>query len=752
LHDVRDTVSAPSVLPSGAVLAATKLQVPRARARLVLRPRLVSLLTQAAGARLVLLHAPVGSGKTTLLAEWHASPAEERPFAWLTLDAADNDPVRFLEGVIAALQTVDAGTGAAALVHLAGPAGLEDVVLPSLVNDVAALPRPVVLVLDDYFLVANPVVHAAVTYLLDHQPDTLQIAIGTRAEPALPLGRLRVQGELVEVRAEQLRFTTAEAEELLNVTARLALDGDDIARLQDRTEGWAAGLQLAALSLAGRADPSEFISAFAGDDRPVADYLGFEVLDGQPPDVRAFLVGTAVLDRLSGPLCDAVVAGSGSAARLDELEREGLPLVPLDAKREWYRYHHLFVGLLRHELARTREAEVPTLHRRASAWYLQAGSPGEAIRHAITGGDVTGAGALIRDHWYSYLQHGRLETVAGWLDALGDDAVSRDTGLCLTKAWIAVNTGRLDEVAEWIEAAERAGADEPMLASGVASLWEIHRYMSGDVVRAVEAGRFSVARGETPWRPVGCPVLGIALFWSGRHGEAQAELERSAVIARAAGNHLAVVHASAGLAAIHAERGEIDVGAAVARDALALAEERGLGEHWATTMARVVHGRALEEEGRLGEAGRVVDLGVELSRRGVAAVEIAYARLAQTEDRRLRGDPGGAVESMHHARRVIDECAAPGILRDMLSRTERRLHLAPRVHAAADGGVQAEALTEAERGVLSLLPGTLSQREIGSALAISLNTVKSHARSIYRKLDVDSRDEAVARARGLGLL
>jgi LuxR family maltose regulon positive regulatory protein len=753
VHDKLDTGSPPPPvpLPSGAVLAATKLQIPRARARLVPRPRLVSVLTRAARARLVLLHAPAGSGKTTLLAEWYASPSEERPFAWLTLDSADNDPVRFLEGVIAALQTVDPGTGAQALVHLAGPAALEDVVLPSLVNDIARLPRPVVLALDDYYLITSPVVHKAVTYLLDHQPDTLQVLIGTRAEPALPLGRLRVQGELVEVRGDLLRFTADEAEHLLNRTAGLGLATGDVARLQDRTEGWAAGLQLAALSLAGRDNPSAFISAFAGDDRPVADYLGVEVLDGQPPEVRDFLVGTAVLDRLSGALCDAVVAGTGSAARLDELERAGLPLVPLDEKREWYRYHHLFAGLLRHELARTKSADVPALHRRASDWYLQAGSAGEAIRHAIAAGDAAGASALIRDHWYSYLQHGRLETVAGWLDALGDDVVAWDTGLCLTKAWIAVNTGRLDQVATWIEAGERAGADEPMLESGLASLHEIHRYMSGDVVRAVEAGRFSVERGETPWRPVGCPVLGIALFWSGRSDEAVDELERSAEIARSADNHLAVIHASAGLAAIHAERGEVAQGDSVARSALRLADERGLTEHWATTMARVVHGRALEEDGRAAEAGETIDLGVELSQRGVASVEIAYARLAQAEARRWGGDPDGAEEAVGHARQVIDECPTPGILRDMLARTERRLHLARRARPR-NGSAPVEELTEAELGVLRLLPGRLSQREIGSALSVSLNTVKTHARSIYRKLDVDTRDDAVTRARGLGLL
>jgi LuxR family transcriptional regulator, maltose regulon positive regulatory protein len=737
--------------PSGAVLAATKLQIPRARSGLVPRARLVALLVAARDAKLALIHAPVGSGKTTLLAEWHAAPEEERPFAWFSLDPRDNDPVRFLEGVIAALRTVEPRTGEQALVDLAGPATLTDVVLPSLVNDVAALSRRLVLVLDDYHVISNPRIHEAVTFLLDHQPDTLQLAVATRSEPPLPLGRLRVRQELVDVRASELRFTDDEAAALLNRTLGFELDAADIARLQDRTEGWAAGLRLAALSLSGRQDAREFILSFAGDDRPVVDYLGFEVLDGQPEQVREFLLATSILDRLCGGLCDHVTDGADSATRLDDLERAGLLLVALDTKREWYRYHHLFAELLRHELARIRPELVPRLHRRASAWYRDAGAVAEAIHHAIAGDDVTGASELITQHWYAYLQRGRIETVAGWLEALGDDVVATQSSLCLTKAWIAVNTGRLDEVALWIEAAERAGADEPVLESGVASLEEIHCYMEGDVERAVQAGRRSVDRGETPWRPVGCPVLGIALFWSGRPGPAGAELETAADTASAAGNHLAVIHASGGLAAIHAEAGDLGAADAVAESALRLADERGLAEHWATTMARVVHGRALEQRGRIAAAGDAIDRGVELSQRGVATVEIAYARLAQAEARQLRGDPDGAAEALQHGRRAIDRCAAPGILREMLTRAERRLHLASKVRA--DGGPAApEDLTERELGVLRLLPGPLTQREIGDALYVSLNTVKSHARSIYRKLNVDTRDEAVARARSLGLL
>jgi LuxR family transcriptional regulator, maltose regulon positive regulatory protein len=715
------------------------------------RARLVGLLSAASDAKLALVQAPVGSGKTTLLTEWHAAAHETRAFAWLSLDRADNDPVRFVEGVIAALRTVVPGAGEEALAHLGGPAALTDVVLPSLVNDLAAQRQRVVLVLDDYHAIADPRVHAAVTFVLDHQPDALQLAIATRAEPPLPLGRMRVRGELVELRADELRFTDDEAATLLNDALRLELEAADVARLQQRTEGWAAGLQLAGLSLSRRDDRQSFIASFAGDDRPVVDYLGFEVLDAQPPDLREFLLDTSILDRLCGPLCDRVTERDDSARRLDEMERAGLLLLALDTKRRWYRYHHLFAGLLRHELARTRPDALAALHRRAAGWYREAGSVGAAIRHAIAGGDVAAATELITEHWYAYLQRGRIATVAGWLDALGDDVARGEASLCLTRAWIAVNTGRLDEVAGWIAAAERAGADAPALESGVASLQEIHRYMTGDVERAVQAGLRSVARGATPWRPVGCPVLGIALFWAGRAAEAAAELEAAADTARAADNHLAVIHASGGLAAICAELGDLEAAGAVAEAALALADERGLSEHWATTLARVARGRALEHRGLIAAAAEAIERGVELSERGVAAVEIAYARLAQADAHQLRGDPDAAAEAVRQARRVIDRCPAPGILRALLARTERRLRLASRVRAGAGDGAPDE-LTERELSVLRLLPTELSQREIGAALYVSLNTVKSHARSIYRKLNVDTRDEAVARARSAGLL
>jgi LuxR family transcriptional regulator, maltose regulon positive regulatory protein len=608
----------------------------------------------------------------------------------------------------------------------------------------------VVLVLDDYHLISNERIHDLVRLLLEHQPDTLQLAIATRSQPPLAVERLRARRQLLEVGTADLRFTDAEATSLLNDVLSLGLDERDIAQLQWRTEGWAAGLQLAALSLSRRDDSHAFISSFAGDDRPIVDYLGFEALDGQPADVRDFLLCTSVLDRMTASLCDSLLETTGSDAMLAELERAGLFLVPLDSKRAWYRYHHLFGGLLRHELARTQPERMAELHRRASAWFHDRGSVSEAIEHAISAGDVARASELIATHWYGFLQRGRIETVAAWLEALGDANVAADAGLCLTRAWIAVNTGRLEEVARWIDAAELvAGGDAaPEVESGVAALKEIHRYMAGDVDAAVAAGRRSVERGQTPWRPMGCPVLGIALFWTGQPEEAALELEKSVETAEAASNHLSVIHATSALATIRLEKGDLDAAGALAERALSRADEANLDEHWATAMSRVARGRALENRGNLAEAREAVDVGVELSRRGVASVETAYSLLSQAEMRQLQGEREAAAEALRDARVLVERCPRPGILAEMLERAERRLRLGRRASSNGD----ADELTDRELAVLRLLPGELSQREIAGTLYVSVNTVKSHVKSIYRKLRVETRSQAVSRARELGVL
>jgi LuxR family maltose regulon positive regulatory protein len=398
-------------------LIATKTYVPPVRGRLVARPRLSERLSRGAESRLTLISAPAGFGKTTLLSAWLATPgAEQRSVAWLSLEESDSRAAVFWTYTITALQTAVPGLGADALALLQpAPAPIE-LVLASLLNDLNAVPNELHLVLDDYHLVDGPGLETGMVYLLEHLPPHVHLVISSRADPALPLARLRARGELVELRAAELRFTLDEVTDYLNEVVGLDLTANDVAALAGRTEGWIAALQLAGLSMRGRADVTGFIAGFAGDDRYIVDYLVEEVLRRQPEQTRRFLVQTSILDRLSGPLCDAVTAQRGGKAMLESLDRANLFVVPLDDSRRWYRYHHLFADVLQTYLLNERADEAAELHRRASLWYDQNGEPSAAVRHALSAGDVVRAA---RD-WPSWPSRRCCETgrnsrsVAGW--------------------------------------------------------------------------------------------------------------------------------------------------------------------------------------------------------------------------------------------------------------------------------------------------------------------------------------------------
>jgi LuxR family transcriptional regulator, maltose regulon positive regulatory protein len=370
----------------GPELLWTKLVAPAPRAGLLPRAGLQSLLQSSLQAKLCLVAAPAGSGKTTLLAQWQAVAGGGR-VAWVSLEESDNDPTRFWTVVIEALGTVEPGVGTFALEALRGPSvELERVVVPSLVNDLATVGAPLVLILDDYHLITDAICHQTLGLFLDHLPPAVHVVLSTRLDPPLPLARLRARGELAELRVAELQFTGEEASALLNGAMGLGLAAEDVQRLVERTEGSAAGLVLAGVALRGRSDPSGFIASFHGDDRHVAGFLAAELLEGQPEQLRRFLLGTSVLERLSGPLCDAVLETQGSAERLRELERSNLLLEPLDDQRQWYRYQQLFAQLLRLELTYRGPRLVPTLHRRAAAWHRQAGTLEEASSHATAAG------------------------------------------------------------------------------------------------------------------------------------------------------------------------------------------------------------------------------------------------------------------------------------------------------------------------------------------------------------------------------
>jgi LuxR family maltose regulon positive regulatory protein len=440
-------------------LIETKLFLPSPRPGVVPRPRLRERLDRGLGAKLMLVSAPAGFGKSTLLVEWLAA-AEARAGstvrgAWLSLDAADNDPARFWRYVVEAIRTAVPGVGEDALTLLdeSRPPPVE-AALTTLVNELAAAEVDCVLLLDDYHVVDAPAIHEGMAFLLAHQPDRLHLVLATRSDPPLPLPRLRARGDLVEVRAVDLRFTSDETAAYLNEIMGLHLGPADVQALEGRTEGWIAALQLAALSMTGREDVSAFIAGFTGDDRYVVDYLVEEVLQRLPPAVQDFLLRTSVLDRMNGSLCDAVTGQLDGRKVLETLERDNLFVVPLDDRRHWYRYHHLFADVLRGRLADERPGLVGELHSSAATWHEQAGDTTEAIRHFLLGQDFERAARLVEAVAPAFRRDRREPTLRSWLEALPKEVLRTRPVLLNALAGTRMSTGEFDGVEELLDATE----------------------------------------------------------------------------------------------------------------------------------------------------------------------------------------------------------------------------------------------------------------------------------------------------------
>src|SRR5258708_2802786 len=435
-------------------ILATKLYLPRLRPNVVSRLHLLERLNEGLHGNLTLIAAPAGFGKTTLVSQWLAGGS--RPTAWLSLDEGENDLTRFLTYLVAALQTIAAtiGEGVLGVLQSSQPPPTE-AMLTALLNDITTLPDNFVLVLDDYHVIAAKPVDLALTYLVEHLPPQMHLVIATREDPDLPLARLRARGHLTELRANDLRFTLSEAAAFLDQVMGLSLSVQDITRLSDRTEGWIAGLQLAALSMQGHQDVPGFIRAFAGDHRYIVDYLVEEVLQRQPEPIRSFLLQTAMLDRLHGPLCDAVTGQEEGNARLEALERGNFFVVPLDDKRHWYRYHHLFAAVLSAHFTPEQPDHVATLHRRARAGYEQQGSAADAIRHALAAQDFERAADLV-ELAVPAMRRSRQETmVLGWLKALPDQLVRARPVLSVHYAGTLLLSGELEGVEARLRDAER---------------------------------------------------------------------------------------------------------------------------------------------------------------------------------------------------------------------------------------------------------------------------------------------------------
>jgi LuxR family transcriptional regulator, maltose regulon positive regulatory protein len=751
----------------GWVLMSTKLRPPTSPPEVIERPHLVARLLSHSGP--VLVSAPPGYGKSTLLSLWLQQT--ERPHAWVAVDPSDNDPVVLWSYIVAAIRSAEPRVE----VTLPPPAASREqdivrVVVPQLLNELEELGADLVLVLDDYHCITNAGCHASMELLLAHRPANLSLAVATRADPPLALGRALAAGELLRLGASDLEFTEGEAARFLNDALRLGLPAGAVARLQERAEGWPAGLYLAYLSLRDADDREAAVAEFHGSSRHVGDYLAEVALDAQEPATRGFLLETSILDRLFGPLCDAVTGRSGSAQLLTELERGNLFLTSLDDRRRWFRYHPLFRDLLRAELGRTAPERAIELHRRAFRWLADEATGSldaarrvspegrskrryvdEAIRHAIAAGDPRAAGELVTAHYLPTIEWGGYATVAGWLQALPRNVVANDARLSIVEAWVMSFLLRRQEARVALQNALDAGHDGP-LPDGASSLEASAALLRagfpwgnvGDMLRAAERAFELEGMRDSMWRATVHVQLGFALALSGRFDEARPFLDRGAALASLAGQSLNELGARCILAWLDIEAGRLGAAERQARAAAETMRATGLSDTAAAGYAWATLGAVLARRGDLAKADRLLDEGVERMRRQIEPLLVIQALLALVPVRRALGFPSEARRLVTEAGTLIEECADPGILHGRFE-DARRLVAIPLDDAVAN-------LTRRELEVLRLLGTSLSQREIGRELYVSHNTVHTHVRAIYRKLGAASRREAFEIARKHGLV
>ncbi len=661
-------------------LLATKFYVPKPRSGIVPRPSLTDRLLRGTQSKLTLISAPAGFGKSTLLAEWLSAPTEGSVTAWLSLDPGDDDPATFWTQVIAALQTARPGIGASSLSMLESLDRPIETVLAPLLNELDAISDETVLVLDDYHTIDTPDVQAGMTFVLDHLPAHVRLVIASRTDPALPLARMRARGELIEIRAGDLRFTPDEADAYFNGVLGLGLTPIDVAALDGRTEGWVAALQLAGLSMQGRTDVTGFIASFAGDDRYIVDYLVEEVLQRESDQVRSFLLQTSILARLSGPLCDAVTGQAGGQATLEALHRRNLFLIPLDDRRRWYRYHHLFADVLLARLMDERPEAVAALHQRATEWHEQHGERLEAIRHAIAGRDFARAADLVelaipatrRTRQESLLRH--------WLDALPDEQIGVRPVLSDAFAGSRLVRGEVDGVEEHLRDAERwviasregsaigmvvaddqAFRDLPVSIAthraGLARLLGDTPGMTAHAERALEV----IHDDDLVGRGAATALLAIAAWSNGDlDGASRWYLDSMDALAKA--DHQSdVIGCSLALADVRRAQGKLSEAMTIYQRGLALATRPGESARRGAADMHVGMSEIFRERDDLVAASQHLALGRDLGEENGLPQNPYRSRVSAALIRRAEGDPDGALELLDEAARRYEGDFSPDV-------------------------------------------------------------------------------------------
>lgn len=621
-------------------LIRTKLYIPQPLANLVGRPRLVERLNEGINHPLLLISAAAGFGKTTLLSAWLSELSI--PAAWISLDERDNDETRFIRYFIEALGTLEIGIWVdwGSVISETAPTQLESLLI-RLINQIAEIPEDFVLILNDYHWITSDAIHTDLAFFLEHLPPRMHLVIATRVDPPLPLSQLRARGQLVELRSNELRFTVEEARQFFDRTMGLDLNEDAVATLQSRTEGWIAGLQLAALSIRERDRLDEFIASFTGNHRYIVDYLAEQVLQEQPPEIQTFLLETSILERLSGSLCESVTGREDSLEILEKLERANLFLVPLDDERQWYRYHNLFADFLQEQLQRRLPERWPDLHSKAAEWYEGHRLIAEAVGHALAVGNAEQALRLVEQIAETIWMRGEMSRLLDWLEALPNAMVRSRPRLCIFYAWILNIIGRREETEARLFDAEQSlrysieelgprGTLQGMLLTTRAIL----AIMDGKAQSAIRLSRQALEdlpRQNLVWRSVVFRNLGNAYLLQGKTGQAIQAIREAICLSHKASNIYMNLVSMYELAEVQIIQGKLHQAEAIFRDALRLAEERAARGMVITGALHVGLGEVLRQWDDLEEAMAHLKLGIECGQKnGSLGIQVCgYTRLAQ---------------------------------------------------------------------------------------------------------------------------
>jgi LuxR family maltose regulon positive regulatory protein len=695
-------------------LVATKLFIPPTRPGLIYRQRLIDRLNTCAypGCKLILITAPAGYGKTTLVTEWlgslHISTSNKNKgsfrAAWFSLDEGDNDPVRFFSYFYAALNKIEGiksalGKGALGLLQ-SNQLPPPKIILTSLINEIAAFPEKIILVLDDYHLIDNRSIHDALSFFLDNLPPQMHLVIATREDPHMPLSRLRTRGQMTELRASDLRFTPAEATEYLNRVMGLNLSSDDIASLEARTEGWIAGLQLAALSMRGYKDAASLINAFTGSHRLIQDFLIDEVLSQQSESIQEFLLHTSILDQLTSPICDALTQQNNSQATLESLERANLFIIPQDCERRSFRYHHLFADLLRIRLQYTQPERIPELHYLASKWYEENGYADEAITHALHGEDFNRAINLIEQNVDTIWAQGEYTKLQRWLKGLPDELVHSRPQLCIFRAWELFASGQpdagerflrnaelahfpstdLDSVTESNDQAQKSGLSGMKVRGRAAAIqaW-IAAYQRQNISGLIQHLRQALdylPEQDLPWRSAVEITLADVYAFNGDIESAHQVRLEALKSCEASGNTYLFLYNSAKLALNLKAQGQLQQVHELCQQRIQYAYGNGMSQTAVVGWLLAIWGEVLVEINELDGAYDLLEKSIEKTEPGGDVGMLGWSYLGLIRFLFAKGDMAGAEKIVQKINMIAQESIVPTWIMNLNAAWQSRIWLA----------------------------------------------------------------------------